>query len=154
MSASGIHDEVRTRLGGVGQSYTSNRRALVDALIGAGPLTLPELLNRSTGLAQSSAYRNLGVLAEAGVIRRIVHDADHARFELAEELTGHHHHHLVCTECGAVVDVELPTELEERLDQSLLDVASAAGFELGHHDLDVHGICGDCRSELAQSGSR
>ena len=145
MTTSSIHDDVRSRLSLAGQSYTANRRALVEALIGAGPLTLPELLSRRSDLAQSSAYRNLSVLADAGIIRRIVHDSDHARFELAEALTGHHHHHLVCTECSMVVDVELPAELELRLDRSLAAVAERAGFVLGHHDLDVHGTCGACR---------
>lgn len=141
-----VHDEARARLAQVGQSYTANRRAIVDALIDAGPLTLPELLDRRSELAQSSAYRSLALLTEAGVVRRIVHDTDHARFELAEELTGHHHHHLVCIGCGAVVDVELPDELEHLLDESLSAVATQAGFTLGHHDLDVHGTCAACQT--------
>ena len=68
---------------------------MVDTLAGDGPLTLPELLDRREELAQSSAYRGLGVLIDAGAVRRIVHDSDHARYELDERLTGHHHHHLV-----------------------------------------------------------
>ncbi|MGA1034272.1 MAG: Fur family transcriptional regulator [Ilumatobacteraceae bacterium] len=146
MTSATVHDEAKARLAHMGQSYTANRRMIVDALIDAGPLTLPELLDRRSELAQSSAYRSLALLTEAGVVRRIVHDSDHARFELAEELTGHHHHHLVCNGCGAVVDVELPNELEELLDQSLSAVALRAGFVLGHHDLDVHGICGNCQA--------
>ena len=79
---------VTRRLRHVGQRFTSQRRALVDVLTAApSPLTLPQLLERSTGLAQSSAYRNLAVLERAGVAHRIVTTGDHACWELAEDLT-------------------------------------------------------------------
>ena len=90
-----LHEAVRDLLSREGNLYTSNLRAMVDVLAGDGPLTLPELLDRRGELAQSSAYRGLGVLIDAGAVRRIIHDSDHARYELDERLTGHHHHHLV-----------------------------------------------------------
>ena len=140
----GLHDAVRNLLLREGNVYTANLKTMVDVLAGDGPLTLPELLDRRDELAQSSAYRGLGVLIEAGAVRRIVHDSDHARYELDEQLTGHHHHHLVCTECGVVVDVELPTEVEHLLDRSLDVVAQSQGFVLDGHDLDIRGRCHNC----------
>ena len=80
--------DVAGRLAAHDQRYTSGRRTLVGALADAGgPITLPELLALQPSLAQSSAYRNLGVLEVAGVVRRLVHGADRAHYELAEELT-------------------------------------------------------------------
>ena len=68
--------------------YTAVRRRLVDELRRSdGPVTLPQILESATDLAQSSAYRNLSLLEEAGIVRRLVHGGDHAHFELAEELT-------------------------------------------------------------------
>lgn len=143
-SREGLHDAVRDLLMVEGNVYTANLRAIVEVLAGTGPLTLPELLDRKAELAQSSAYRGLGVLIEAGAVRRIVHDSDHARYELDEQLTGHHHHHLVCIECGVVVDVELPSEIEHLLDRSLDAVAQSQGFVLNGHDLDIRGRCCNC----------
>ena len=140
----GLHDAVRNLLMREGNVYTANLRTMVEVLAGDGPLTLPELLDRRDDLAQSTAYRGLGVLIDAGAVRRIVHDSDHARFELDERLTGHHHHHLVCTECGVVVDVELPAEIEHLLDRSLDVVAQSQGFVLDGHDLDIRGRCCNC----------
>ena len=140
----GLHEAVRNLLLREGNVYTANLKTMVDVLAGDGPLTLPELLDRRDELAQSSAYRGLGVLIEAGAVRRIVHDSDHARYELDEQLTGHHHHHLVCTECGVFVDVELPTEVEHLLDRSLDVVAQSQGFVLDGHDLDIRGRCCNC----------
>ena len=140
-----LHRAAAARLAEHEQQYTRNRRALVDVLASAGaPVTLPELLDHDASLAQSSAYRNLGVLIEAGVVRRLLHGGDHARYELAEHLT-EHHHHLICETCGTVVDVTLPARLESSLDRAFDEVATASGFAASHHAIDVYGTCADCR---------
>ncbi len=139
-----LHRSIAVRLADQDQQYTGNRRAVVDALAAAGaPITLPDLLAADASLAQSSAYRSLSVMADAGVVRRLVHVGDHAYFELAEDLTGHHHH-LVCEECGTVIDVTLPDEVEVAMDHTFRAVADAEGFSPVHHAVDIYGTCGDC----------
>jgi Fe2+ or Zn2+ uptake regulation protein len=140
-----LHRSVAERLAGQDQQYTTNRRAVVDALVTAGaPITLPDLLQADTTLAQSSAYRSLSVMVGAGVVRRLVHVGDHAHFELAEDLT-EHHHHLICEGCGTVVDVTLPDEVETAMDRTFRAVAEASGFTPNHHAVDIYGTCADCR---------
>lgn len=125
--------------------YTAGRRALVSALRSADrPVTLPELLEMSVDLPQSSAYRNLSLLEEAGVVRRLVHGGDHAHYELDETLT-EHHHHLICNECGLVQDVTLPSKLEHTLDTSFGEMAAEVDFVPTGHIIDVYGVCADCR---------
>lgn len=129
------------------QRYTSQRRALVAVLADAvQPLTIPQLLERQPGLAQSSAYRNLAVLERAGVVRRIVTSDEFARYELAEELTHHHHHHLICTDCGGVTDFELSDTIEHTLETALASMAARTGFVIRDHQLDIVGTCPKCRS--------
>lgn len=141
-----LHAAVADYLAKVEQRYTSGRRALVDALDAAGgPVTLPDILSAAPGLAQSSAYRNLAVLEQAGVVLRVVGPGDFARYELAEELT-EHHHHLVCGECGSVVDVAVPARVERALERALDQLGATAGFEVDTHRLDVLGRCRDCVS--------
>jgi Fe2+ or Zn2+ uptake regulation protein len=124
--------------------YTEGRRQIVTGLRRAGgPVTLPELLELQGDLAQSSAYRNLSLMEEAGVIRRLVHRGDHAHYELAEELT-EHHHHLICEDCGSVRDVTLPAATERDLDRAFAGAAGAEGFVPRHHVIDVYGRCADC----------
>lgn len=133
-----------TRLRADGQRYTDNRRQLVGLLAGAGqPLTIPEVLERRRDLAQSSVYRNLAVLERAGVVQRIVTRDDWARYELAEDLT-EHHHHLICSACGVVRDFTVSPRLERSIDQALGKVATDSGFQLDHHRLDLVGTCEDC----------
>lgn len=140
-----LHATVAGRLRRSGERYTSGRRALVDALAGADrPPSIPDLLGATPGLAQSSAYRNLAVLERAGVVRRIVTADEFARFELAEDLT-EHHHHLICTVCGGVEDFTVPSRLERSLESALEKAIDGTGFEPEHHRLDLLGTCAGCR---------
>ncbi len=139
-----LHETVEERLHRVGQRYTPNRRALVDALLGArGPVSIGDLLVGRRALPQSSAYRNLAVLEDAGVIRRVITDDDFARFELDEGLT-QHHHHLVCSHCGRVEDVAIPMNVERSIGRSLDRLATGAGFASVGHRLDLIGRCRSC----------
>ncbi len=127
------------------QRYTPSRRSIVHELERSDrPMSIPELLAAHDGLAQSSAYRNLAVLERAGVVRRIVTHDDFARYELAEDLT-EHHHHLVCTTCGIVEDVTLPAPVETVLDDCLQEIADAHGFTGADHQLELIGTCARCR---------
>lgn len=124
--------------------YTQGRRSIVEALrVAAGPVTLPELLELTPDVPQSSAYRNLALLEEAGVVRRLVHGVDHARYELAEAFT-EHHHHLVCESCGLVLDVVFDERVEAALDGAITDIADSSGFVPRNHAIDVYGRCIDC----------
>jgi Fe2+ or Zn2+ uptake regulation protein len=144
MAAIDLHETAALRLRADGQRYTRARRALVEVLARSGaPLAIPQLLERDRTLAQSSAYRNLGVLEQAGVVHRIVTADEFSRYELAEDLTGHHHH-LICSACGDVTDFTVSSALEADLDRALVGIARANGFTADHHRLDLVGTCASC----------
>jgi Fur family ferric uptake transcriptional regulator len=128
-----------------GQRYTDGRRALVAVLAeGTSPLTIPQVLERRPHLAQSSVYRNLAVLERAGVVQRIVTTGEWARYELAEDLT-EHHHHLICSACGVVDDFRVSAQLERSLNQALGRVAGQLRFQVQGHRLDLVGLCERCQ---------
>lgn len=139
-----LDDQITALLRSGDQRYTTGRRALVAALRSVGqPVTIPQILDAAVGLAQSSVYRNLVVLEEAGVVTRIVTNDDFARYELAEHLT-EHHHHLICSSCGDVTDFLLADKDEAGLDKALHAIADDAGFAVETHRLDLVGTCSDC----------
>lgn len=141
-----LHRTVRDRLDQSEHRYTSGRRAVVSALASAnGPVTLPELIEIAPDIAQSSAYRNLAVMEDVGIVRRVVHTTEHARYELAEDLT-EHHHHLICEICGTVRDVTLTSGLERKLDAAFDELAANEGFTSAHHAIDLYGHCATCRT--------
>jgi Fur family transcriptional regulator, ferric uptake regulator len=139
-----VHDTAARRLRTVGQRYTRGRQAVVDVLAGTkAPLTIPEVVDGGRRIPQSSAYRSLAVLEQAGVVRRILTSGDFARYELAEDLT-EHHHHLICSACGAVEDFTAPPALERSLVRAVRDVEGATGFAAAHHRIDLVGTCRAC----------
>lgn len=143
-AATDLHSTVEARLRAVGQRYTAKRRALVDTLRRAGkPMSMTDVVSGRSAPPQSSAYRNLAVLEQAGVVRRVITEGEFARFELTEELT-EHHHHLICSSCGRVEDVTLSSDLEVTLDRTLDRLAKRAGFADVDHRLDLIGTCAAC----------
>lgn len=145
---SDVHGEVTRRFMKHDQRYTSQRRLIVTVLSASDrPLMIQQMLKRSSStkkvLAQSSLYRNLVVLEDVGVVQRIFSTDDVARYELNDDILGHHHH-LVCSKCGDIRDVRIPESLESSLDSTLAKIAKRSGFKLEQHRLDLIGRCGKC----------
>ena len=144
-AATSVHEQAALRLAGLEQRYTPMRQALVATLAGAGrPLSIPEILAHNSELPQSSAYRNVTALIDAGVVRRVTGVDDHGRFELAEELAGHHHH-LACGSCGKVEDVTPSPRLERAMAEAARAVADEQGYQVTGHQFDLVGLCPVCR---------
>lgn len=141
-----VHQEAAQRLTALDQRYTGGRRELVAALATADrPLSVPEILEVTAALPQSSAYRHLAVLIDAGVVARVATGSDQARFELSERLSGDHHHHLVCSSCSTVIDVDAFPRLERALDAAARLAEEESQFEVTGHKIDLVGQCAECR---------
>lgn len=102
-----------------------------------GPVSVEALVAKGKGAFDvTTAYRTLGTLVGTGLARRIELDAGRALFELANE----HHHHAVCTSCGAIRDISacLPASFEEK-------ARNASGFaSIERHSLEFFGLCARC----------
>jgi Fur family ferric uptake transcriptional regulator len=100
-----------------------------------------ELRRRGDRIGLTTVYRHLALLAEQGSAD-VVHTADgESQYRLCgvpagEPATDHHHHHLVCRQCGRSVEVSGP-EVEAWAER----VAVAAGYTEVSHTLEVFGLC-------------
>jgi Fur family ferric uptake transcriptional regulator len=141
-----LHRRVSSLLDARGQRYTTGRRGLIEALAAVGrPATIGELTAVAPGRATSTAYPNLTVLSEAGAVTRVSGGDEFGRFELSEQLSGEHHHHVVCAGCGLVLDTRVSARLEAALEEAARAVAEANDFAVAGHRLELVGRCGDCR---------
>ncbi|MGB9112417.1 MAG: Fur family transcriptional regulator [Acidimicrobiales bacterium] len=139
------HRDVAFRLARSEQRYTRQRRVMIDALASiARPATIGEILDALPDLPVSTAYRNLSVLAEAGIVRRVNGTDEFGRFELAEEVSGHHHHHAVCSQCGLIIDATSSPRLEAALADTARAIAQENGFDVSDHRLELVGRCSTC----------
>lgn len=142
----GVHREAARRLALADQRYTTSRRALVEVLAAdPRPLTIPEILAAARTVTVSSAYRNLTILCDADVARRISGADDLGRFELAEDVSGHHHHHLICSSCGTMADVPASDKLERAVAEAARQAAAETGYDVRTHRVDLEGLCPACR---------
>ena len=91
---------------------------------------------RPTGRA--SIYRVLELLIEHGLAERVTVGPGQARFETIHP-SGHHHHHLVCDQCGRLVAFHDPG-LECAIDR----VSERLGVRVERHDVLLRGSCERC----------
>jgi len=139
-----LHELVEVQLRRIDLRYTSGRRAIVELLASVGhPVSISDIAAQLPAVPRSSAYRHLVDLQGAGVVRRIAAKDEFARFELAEDLT-EHHHHLLCTSCGRVIDVTPTPAFERTVAAMVRELADRLGFRPTSHALDVTGHCADC----------
>lgn len=97
-----------------------------------------KLLEQGEEIGVATVYRVLNQFDDAGIIARHHFEGGKSVFELADQ---HHHDHLVCLQCGKVI--EFTDEIIEK-QQKL--IAEKYGISLTHHSLYLYGepIDGDC----------
>ena len=107
-----------------------------------GHHTLDELygvMRRSEpGLVQTTVYRTLKLLCEAGLALELQFGDGVARFEPVDAKA--HHDHLICQKCGKTEEVH--SEAIEVLQRELAD---SYGYRLLGHAHYLYGLCPDCR---------
>ncbi len=88
-------------------------------------------------VSKATVYNTIQVFLEAGIVRRHTFDGP-AQYERIEP-GGHNHHHLVCTRCGQIKEVE---------DEEIVNVIARhkhPGFDAAYFSLYVYGLCPKCR---------
>lgn len=136
-----------TRLTAIRQRYTSGRRLLLHTLAGAeAPVTIPTILRSTEGLAQSSVYRNLATLTQAGLVRQIPGPhGDHAFFTLTELAGGNElGAYLRCTACTTIAPVELPPRMMAALRTLTCDTLGT---------ITIDHTCPDCTAAREHTGT-
>jgi Fur family ferric uptake transcriptional regulator len=92
---------------------------------------------RRSQIGLATVYRTLALLQESGVVDALSHHEGELCYRLC---TDAHHHHLVCSSCHRVVEVE-----DCGLDGWLDAVSSKHGFVPTDHRVEITGLCAACR---------
>jgi Fur family ferric uptake transcriptional regulator len=137
------HEKLSEHLAQHGLKQTRQREAILDAFLAAeGHMTSEELyeavLQSAPDVGAATVYRALKLFCEAGVAR-----AHHFRDGVTlYEREGHHHDHLICQGCGAIVEFERETIEEEQR-----KVAAEHGYQLTQHRHILYGLCPKCQKK-------
>ncbi len=127
-----------------GVKYTAQRQAIVDTILEHPGLHMSSeeihgiLRRKYPEMGLATVYRTLLLLEKMKLVRRTDLGDGCMRYEILSR-EGHAHHHLICSRCGAVVDMEddLLEELEKRIYQK-------NRFIVDNHSVKFYGRCEKC----------
>ncbi|MFC1808953.1 Fur family transcriptional regulator [Candidatus Omnitrophota bacterium] len=95
----------------------------------------------------TTVYRTLELMDRMGLVYKCIFGDGRARYELSE-VGGNteHHHHLVCTSCGKIVNYTDFSKKEIATICGLEDeLAEKHNFDISHHFVQFYGTCNQCR---------
>ncbi|MDY7041326.1 MAG: transcriptional repressor [Chloroflexota bacterium] len=125
-----------------GKRITLQRMLILEVIReGGGHLDADEIYRRARRklprLSLSTVYRTINVLKETGVIEELHLGEEHHHYELRGKRA---HHHLICQDCGKVIEFECPFS-----EQLVRDLDEKYDFEITGIRLDLAGRCAECR---------
>lgn len=142
-------EKLKNNLKEKGYKLTPQRRAIVDIIIRneGSHLTTEELYDlvkkECPEIGLATVYRTVQLLGELGVICKLELDDGCSRYELVHEEENHQHHHLICTNCGSVIEVQ--TDLLDELEN---EIQEKYKFKIINHSVKFYGICNECIKKL------
>lgn len=142
-------DTLKEKLKNKGYKLTPQRKAILDVVMAnqGKHLSTEDIYDivrkdcPDIGLA--TVYRTLLLLSDLDVLSKINIDDGCVRYELNMHEDDHQHHHLICSNCGAILEVvdDLLEDLERRIENEF-------DFLIKDHKLKFYGICSKCKKAL------
>lgn len=138
-------EKFREYLATKGQRLTRERMIVVEEVFSDhehfdSDQLIDRLSHRTDGrrVSRSSVYRILPAMVEAGLLRRVARPSGR---EVYEHDYGYpQHDHLICSVCGELIEFQ-----NDEIARLIREVASAHGFMMTNHRLEVYGTCDACR---------
>jgi len=127
-------------------SITNPRLIVLEELLKTRePITIENLQKKlHNEVAISTLYRVLNDLKSIGIVNEFTNPENVTVIELSLHGDNNHHHHLFCTLCGKVVDIELSMSLEQYISSETKRLEKSSGFVIEDHGLELLGRCYDC----------
>jgi Fur family ferric uptake transcriptional regulator len=122
---------------------TRQREAVVDEIFsGSGHFEAEEIVQRlkanRSRVSRATVYRTLELLLECKLVERLELGGAGSYYEHVHP--GEHHDHLICTQCGNVIEFH-----NEKLENMQAEICNNFDFQETHHSLRIFGLCSKCR---------
>ncbi len=128
-----------------GYKLTTQRKAILDAILENHEkhLNPEEIYNivklKCPDIGIATVYRTLQLFEKLNIVCRVNFDDGYNRYELIYDTEQHQHHHLICLNCGKVIEVKM--DLLETLEN---EIEREYGFSIVDHNVKFFGYCSDC----------
>ena len=123
-------------------SITNPRIIVLEELLASkNPLTIDELQKKlKNKVAKSTLYRVLNDLKKIQILNEFSTPDNLTVVELILE-DDIHHHHLFCSDCGEIIDIEMGDEFEKTLSEEIKRIEKNFNFSIEDHRLELFGKC-------------
>ncbi len=139
---------LKEKLKECGYKFTGQRAAILEAMLqfSGQHVSAEEIFNavklKHPELGLATVYRTMLLLDKLGLVHKLDFDDGFSRYELVKPNEDHTHHHLICSSCGSVSEVE-----EDLLDSLEEEILKKNGFLVKDHRVQFYGLCSKCRNE-------
>lgn len=138
-------DDFRRRCKEQGLAFTFQRQVIYEAVVDSREHPTPELIyeqvrQRIPSISLGTIYKNVKTFLDSGVLKEVT--LHHGSLRLESNMAPHHH--LVCSSCKAIFDIEETAVQPVRLPTSKLP----AGFSIRQCRVEFVGVCKTCQTAL------
>jgi Fur family ferric uptake transcriptional regulator len=140
-----LADKIRAAFDEVSQRHTRPRRLIADRLVelaaSGANFTIDELWQEirelDPRLGRATVYRSVEKLVTMGLLDRVEFADGTHHYRVCGE---NHHHHLTCTQCHRVVEVDACLPVDQ-----LKAIGHITNFDIEGHSITLFGRCESCR---------
>lgn len=126
-----------------GLRTTTPRQVVFDLLQGSScPLKMADIVKQCSSIDKTSVYRSIDLFRKLNILST-ASDGWRQYYELSDEFRPHHHH-LICTKCGKIIDIKSPA-----IEKLVKQIGRDNGFDITGHNFEIVGLCPNCAPKLA-----
>ena len=145
-------DLFKTRISEEGLKATKQREEILNIFLNSsGHKSLAQIYAQvaktNPKIGYVTVYRTLKLLTQLGLATRRKFEDGETRYEPASD--GSHHDHLICLDCGKIIEFEDPT-----LEALQKGIAQRYRFKISHHLMELYGRCVECRQKEKTGGRK
>jgi Fe2+ or Zn2+ uptake regulation protein len=141
-----LADKIHAAFDEVSQRHTRPRQLIADRLVelaaSGSDFTIDdlwqEIRDSEPRLGRATVYRSVEKLVRMGLLDRIEFADGTHHYRVCGD---NHHHHLTCTQCHRVVEVDVCLPLDQ-----LKAISKKTKFAIEGHSLTLFGRCESCRT--------
>ncbi len=126
---------------------TFQRMTILAVIEREGHLNVDEIyaqvLEAHPTLSLATVYKNIITMVERGVLVEVPISGHKSKYEIRK----HEHVHLICHQCGAVMD----QAIDDVLIEDTLTIARHSAFALENRQVNLYGVCAGCQEGKASA---